>query len=113
MKKETTNTATEETRGYAKETDKQKSNSQLLETKIIPETPFIARRYDEKWIVTVGKYKIREGLSSYEECEAAAKDVSWETITTVIQAIVEENMNGNMAKIIEQHIEKYPENRKS
>ena len=64
------------------------SNSELAEVKLIPESPFAARRYDDKWILTVGKYRTPHFFKTYEEAEHEVKNPSWDTIMTVMQFVI-------------------------
>lgn len=94
--------------GNAKEADKQHSSNpaELREDLAIENTPFIARRYDELWMITAGRYKIEGGMKSYEECVERTKKIQWSDITTVIGAIAEsiakEEVNNYIASIREQ-----------
>ena len=92
----------------ANQTDKRHSSNpnELREDVQIPNTPFVARRYDDKWMVTAGRYKIDGGFNSYEECTERAQKITWNDITTVIGAIAEsiakEELNNYIASLREQ-----------
>lgn len=94
--------------GNVNETDKLHSSNpaELREDVAIENTPFIARRYDDKWMITAGRYKIEGGMESYEECVERTKTIKWSDITTVIGAIAEsiakEEVNKYIASIREQ-----------
>lgn len=68
-------------------------NNQMLEQVAIEETPFTAVRLDEKWFLTMGKYRLTETLQSLEECKEAAKDASWIRIMQIINIMIKENEN--------------------
>ena len=65
------------------------SNSELKETRQIPDSPFKAMRYDNKWIVTIGRYRATEPLNSYEECENAVYNPNWNILSCAMMAIIE------------------------
>jgi hypothetical protein len=93
MKRETINTDTEETHGFVNETDKQHYSNpkELREDKAIPQTPFVARKYDDKWIITVGRYRIMSQFTfnTFEECQEAVRTPNWNEVVTLIGAIAE------------------------
>ena len=81
-------------RSFAKEQIKDtnnelNSNSELKETRQIPDSPFKAMRYDNKWIVTIGRYRATEPLNSYEECENAVYNPNWNILSCAMMAIIE------------------------
>lgn len=65
------------------------SNSELKETREIPNSPFKAMRYDNKWIVTIGRYRATEPLNSYEECENAVYNPNWNILSCAMIAMIE------------------------
>lgn len=85
---------TAETHGTANETDKQKSNSKELIEKIeIEKTPFTAIRQDDKWFLTMGRYRLTQPLDSKEEALAAGVDESWWRIMQIIKIMITEHEN--------------------
>lgn len=77
---------------YVNETTSLESNSkQLVEQTKIEGTPFTAIRIDEKYFLTLGKYRLTNQLTSLEECKLEAQDASWDRIMQVIQIMIEEN----------------------
>lgn len=80
--------ATGETHGSANGTDKQDSSRQLVEKIEIENTPFTAIRVDEKWFITMGKYRLTEPIDNKEEALAAGIDESWWRIMSVIKAMI-------------------------
>lgn len=87
--------------GTAKETTKLELNgndeSKLFEAKPVGDTPFTAIKLEDKWYLTLGKYRLTEALKSFEEVEQEAKDASWWRILSVMQAMITE-FNNNQNK---------------
>ena len=86
--------------GIASQTTSAKySNEQLVEMEGIPDTPFTAVKVDNKWFLTMGKYRLTEPLQSLEECEKGAFDTSWFRIMQIIGIMMEEyEVNKQAAK---------------
>lgn len=78
--------------GNVNSTDKQNfsENEEMIERKPINETPFTAVKYDGKWFVMMGRYKMSEDLGSEEACIEDAKDASWHRIMQVMGVMIEE-----------------------
>ena len=112
MKNETTSMELNTSSGSANGTNKQNYSKERVENVQIKDTPFVARRLDENWTVTVGNYKIASGLKTLEECEAVTKDTSWHTLTTVMQAIVEANMPEGQRNELYAKIQQYEKDNK-
>ncbi|AXH74113.1 MAG: hypothetical protein [Microviridae sp.] len=82
---------------YAEPTTKQPSNSsELFEQKPIKDTPFTAVRMDDKWFLTMGKYRLSEPIETLEQCEESANDASWMRILQVINIMIKEDKNGTL-----------------
>lgn len=64
---------------------------QLLEQYPIKDTPFTAVKFEDKWFLTMGKYRLTEKLNSKKECEEAAKDASWIRIMQIIKIVIQEH----------------------
>jgi len=79
------------TDGNAKKTTNNKSNSQLIEQKIIEGTPFNINKVNDKWFLALGKYRLTELLETEEEAREEAKDASWFRIMQVIQIVINED----------------------
>lgn len=81
--------------GNANEQDNKESNSNMLIEKhdIIDEngawTPFKAVRHEKEWMVTMGKYMLKSGLSCKDECEVYVRDKSWLLIMDVVAILAE------------------------
>ena len=67
--------------------------SELIESKQIPNSPFVAHRYDQTWICTVGRYRSGNAFSSFEEIEEYILNPDWELHMLVIQAVIDANEN--------------------
>lgn len=83
---------TNTTHGNVKETDNSNSKSnELIEMVKLEGTPFTAIRNDDKWYLTLGKYRLTEELKSLEEAKAESLDASWERIMQIIQIMIDED----------------------
>ncbi len=76
--------------------DKQNSNSELLETHTIEETPFTIVKVNEKYIGVIGNHRITEPYETKEECEKELKEFSWNRVTQVIWGVVEKFIKINI-----------------
>lgn len=65
-------------------------SSELTEKIEINETPFTAIRIENKWFLTMGKYRITEPLTSKEEVLQDANRSDWNRILQVIGVMIEE-----------------------
>lgn len=83
--------------GNVNETTNSNSNSKLVEREEIKNTPFTAVKFEDKWFLTMGKYRLTDGLASKEDVINEAKDASWFRIMQIIQIMIDEDKN----KIIE------------
>lgn len=81
-------------------TIKQKSNSdktaednnpdsQMVSSVPIGNSPFTARRLDDKWFITIGKFRTPHTLNSFEECEDLVKNPDWYTIITCMNFVID------------------------
>ena len=70
-------------------TTKPKSNSEMVQAIPVPESPFVARMFDNKWILTCGKYRTPDIFQSYEECETAVKNPTWDMIMICMQFVID------------------------
>lgn len=79
----------------ANETTNTNSNSEklLIEQKPIHDTPFTAVKTDDKWFLTMGKYRLTNELSGFNECVGEAHTTNWHRIMQVIQIMITENSN--------------------
>lgn len=81
------------THGNAKKTDKQDSNSKkLIEQIKIEGTPFTAIKHDTKWYLTLGKYRLTEGMSTFRAVQKESKDASWYRIMQIMNIMIDERI---------------------
>ena len=73
--------------------DNSQLNYELKEIKTIPNSPFVAHKYDEIWICTVGRYRSGNTFKSFEEIEEYILNPDWELHMLVIQAVIDSNNN--------------------
>lgn len=62
--------------------------NKLVESIEIENTPFVARKFGSRWILTIGDSRLKQEFQSYEEAERFISNPDWNTIVTVIYAIV-------------------------
>lgn len=75
------------------ETSKQDKLDYLIERVEIKNTPFKAVRYDNKWLLTMGKYRLSSiDLESYDEVIKYLDENKWKIIGNMI-LILQENLN--------------------
>lgn len=68
------------------------NNEELIKKIEIENTPFTAIwSEDKEWNLLMGRYRIAGPFEKEEEVKEAAKDVSWETLLKVMQALIEIN----------------------
>lgn len=67
------------------------SNSELLEQKEIPETPFKAVRMEDKWFLTLGKYRLTEPMQTFEQISDDAHRADWTRIMQIINIMILEH----------------------
>jgi hypothetical protein len=76
--------------GNAEETNKQESNTELIEKHEIPNTPFIAMRIEKDWYLMMGRFRINiEIYNSKEEAIESANDATWNRIIQVMGIMIE------------------------
>ena len=54
-----------------------KEKEQLLEQHKVDDTPFTLVKYNDKWFLTMGKYRLTEPTPTREETESQVHDVTW------------------------------------
>ncbi|AXH75535.1 MAG: hypothetical protein [Microviridae sp.] len=67
------------------------SSNEMLEKVPIEGTPFHAIRFDQKWFLTMGHYRISEEMNSLKEVQEDAKDASWIRIMQIMNIMIKEN----------------------
>lgn len=76
---------------YQKKPDNSSSGEQLVEQHPIKNTPFTALKYDGKWYLTMGKYRLTKELQTKEKCIYESKNASWNRLMQVIQIMIDNN----------------------
>lgn len=69
-----------------------KINGKLLESVAIHNTPFHAVRFENKWFLTMGKYRLTNQLNNLEECKAEATEDSWIRRMQIMKIMITEHM---------------------
>lgn len=76
--------------GNVEEQDKQDlSSDQLVERYEVEKTPFHIVKQNDKFLVTIGKYRLTKELDSRHEAEMDAKRVDWERIMAIMGIMIE------------------------
>ena len=92
MKKTGEGTEFEKSFGFAENPHNRESNSELIERKEIPDSPFLAVRNGEDWFLMFGKYRLNMIVhKSYEDVLEDARNATWDRIIQVMGCIVEFN----------------------
>lgn len=74
------------------EANNNESNSnELIERVPIEDTPFTAIRYDNKWFLTMGKYRLTEPTDSLEQIQEDAQRADWARVMQIMQIMIDEN----------------------
>jgi len=73
--------------------DNSNLHSELIESKQIPNSPFVAQRYDHDWICTVGRYRSANMFKSFDDVVEYILNPDWELHMLVIQAVIDANEN--------------------
>lgn len=97
------NMATLKKRSQSKEQTKEfkqelNSSAELKESKKIENTPFTAHKYDDKWIVTVGRYRCTPALESYEQAVYEVHNPNWDILSCAMVAMIEAHENNKQLK---------------
>lgn len=73
-------------------------SKQLVQRINIKETPFEAVKFDQKWYLIMGKYRLTEGLNAFEDVENEAFNTSWFRIMQIVQIMIDEDRAKHDAK---------------
>lgn len=92
---------TEPTQGITANTTKENDNSQsniqkgtqLVEQIKIEGEPFTILKWDDKYYLTLGKYRLTEALETEEQAREEVHNVSWFRILQVLHIVVKEELN--------------------
>lgn len=78
--------------GSAEPTHKPESNSeQLVEQIKLSGTPFTIVRIEDKWFLTIGKYRLTNQLNTREEAEAEVHDATWDRMMQIMKIMILEH----------------------
>jgi len=67
--------------------------TQLVETIKVEDTPFQILKWDEKYYLTLGKYRLTEALDTEEQAREEVNNVSWFRLLQVMHIVVKEEIN--------------------
>lgn len=84
------NTTSEKSHGNAKNTNNINYSEKLIERVEIEETPFTAIKNNEEWFLTMGKYRLTQGMQTLEEVKDNATNTDWFRIMQIIGIMIEE-----------------------
>lgn len=80
------------------ELSKESNSNELVERIPITDTPFTAIRLDNKWFLTMGKYRISEPVDSFEQIQMEAENTTWDRIMQVILIVINEQKEADSRK---------------
>lgn len=95
--------------GIAEKTTKQNSTSeepepkdekQLVKLEEIPDTPFTAARYEGKWYLMIGRYRLTEGLKTKKAVLKEAENTSWWRLMAVMKIVAEMEIDMRSKEVI-------------
>lgn len=72
--------------------------SKIIESIPIEDTPFHSVKVEDKWFLTLGKYRLSPTFGTHEEVLEDAKDASWMRIMQIIQLMIDEDKNKTKTK---------------
>lgn len=97
LQEELTNTNTEQnvtkdtsTQNAREENNNELNSEQIIEREEVEDTPFMIVKQDEKWFVTLGKYRLTSALDSKEKAREEANKKGWTQIMQVVGIMIEE-----------------------
>lgn len=82
------------------ETDKRENEKELVQVLEIDDTPFTAAKYQGRWYLMLGRYRLTEELKTLNEAKEAAKDSSWFRIMQVAQIVAENAIDNRSKEVI-------------
>lgn len=65
-----------------------KEATELVGKVEIEGTPFTAIRENEKWFITLGRYRLTPEMDSYDDCAVMAEQAPWPLIMAVMKAMI-------------------------
>lgn len=76
------------------EANNSESNSDELVQRIpIEDTPFTAIKFDDKWFLTMGKYRLTDPVDTLEGVKEDAQRADWARVMQIMQIMIDENEN--------------------
>lgn len=75
------------------------SSKEMVEKIQVPETPFTMVRFEDKWFLTMGKYRLTEPADTKEEIEAQIENTSWNRIIQIILIIIKDHDEEKQLKL--------------
>lgn len=69
--------------------------TQLVETLMVEDTPFTILKWDEKYYLCLGKYRLTEALDSKEQAMEEVNNASWFRMLQIIHAVVHEEIKAD------------------
>lgn len=82
-----------------KATKREPPQNEMVESIPLEDTPFTAIRMDDKWFLTLGKYRLSEPVKTFDEVTENAKDASWMRIMQIMRIMIAEHEAGRGQKI--------------
>jgi len=73
------------------EIQEEEKDTMLFQQFQVDDGPFTTVKLDDKWFLTMGKYRLTEPMESREATEANARQITWHRIMQVVQIMIEEN----------------------
>lgn len=89
---------------------KNPKNTTQIESIAIEDTPFHAIRFEEKWFLTLGKYRLSEPMETKEQVLEDAKDASWIRIMQIMRIMIQEegkDQRTEMGKDVAEMLNRY------
>lgn len=68
--------------------EKKEESTELRASELIEGTPFMAIKVEDKWYLTLGKYRLTEGGTKEDTIEES-KNASWWRVMQVVTAVVD------------------------
>lgn len=65
---------------------------ELVERIPIAETPFTAIRIENKWFLTMGKYRLTDPVDSFELIQIEAENTTWDRILQVVKIVLTDEL---------------------
>lgn len=106
MEKDNVNGSASGTHNFKSDSEllqKNPENKEMVEYQMIEDTPFTAVRFNQKWYLCFGKYRLTNAIDTKEKCIEEAKDTSWERLMAIIKAmLIDHDEEKQLQRTIEQ-----------